>query len=98
MEQKIKYLALATSLQAARGRKSVDNGKAYSLRRVSQDAGVDYGHIHRVFHGHSLPSREVLVKICDAMGCSAQERVEIFHSVGYLTPEEMPDDEDRPAA
>ena len=67
--------------------RSVD-GKKYSLYRLSRESGVDYGHVHRIVHGKSLPSKEVLVKICKGLECTEGEMVDIFHAAGYLAPGE----------
>lgn len=64
------------------------NGKKYSLYRLSKDSGVDYGHVHRVVHGKSVPSRDILVKLCNALKCDKEERTAIFHAAGYLSPDE----------
>ncbi len=63
-------------------------GKKYSLYRLSRDSGVDYGHVHRIVHGKSAPSKDILVKLCNALGCDREERTAIFHAAGYLSPDE----------
>lgn len=64
------------------------NGKKYSLYRLSRDSGVDYGHVHRVVHGKSVPSKDILVKLCNALKCDKEEQSAIFHAAGYLSPDE----------
>jgi hypothetical protein len=97
MAQSVKHPELAAKLQSMREVKMSPSGKKYSLRAISQAARVDYGHVHRVFHGQSLPSRDVLIKICDAIECSSEERKEIFHAIGSLSPEELEEESNRAA-
>lgn len=66
----------------------ITNGKKYSLYRLSRDSGVDYGHVHRVVNGKSVPSKDILSKLCNALKCNREERTAIFHAAGYLSPDE----------
>lgn len=92
MAQKIKYPQLSDKLFAALERKKREVNK-YSIYRLAKDVNRDYGHINRVMHGQSAPSRDVLVTICSALGCSRQEEREIFHELDYLAPGEKDDGE-----
>jgi transcriptional regulator with XRE-family HTH domain len=98
LNQPARNSALAARLEEVRATRATGNGKPLSLRRVSLSAGVDYGHVHRVFHGQSLPSPEILVKICQALDCSREERKDIFHAAGYVSPDELEEEERARAA
>jgi transcriptional regulator with XRE-family HTH domain len=63
--------------------------KPYTSYRLGKDAGIDTAYAYKVLHGQSLPSSEMLTKICNALECSPQERADIFHAAGYLSPEEL---------
>jgi transcriptional regulator with XRE-family HTH domain len=97
MAQEIKYPRLSDKLYAALERKKRE-AKKYSIYRLAKDVNRDYGHINRVMHGQSAPSREVLASICSALGCSKQEQREIFHELDYLAPGEKEDEEIRQPA
>jgi transcriptional regulator with XRE-family HTH domain len=79
---------LGETLTAVRHRRMVGN-KPYSVYRLAKESGVDYGYVHRILHGKYIPSRDVLAKLCHALGCSRQERDDIFHAAGYRSPDEM---------
>jgi hypothetical protein len=67
-------------------RSKIEGSGKYSLYRLSRDINVDYGYIHRVFHGKSLPSRKILLMICKALGCSLEKMDEIFEFALYSSP------------
>ncbi|SRR6266699_5072587 len=76
---------LGSQIEAARERKSKKNG-GYTLYRLAKDAKMDYSQLHRVVHNKSMPSRDKLVKICAALGCSLEEAREIFEATEYRAP------------
>lgn len=89
MAQPIKYPTLSESLMSARGKKS--------MRRISQEASIDYGHVNRVFHGQSHPSREILLRICRVLNVTPEKIAEIFDAADYRAP--APDElDEEPAA
>jgi transcriptional regulator with XRE-family HTH domain len=60
-----------------------------SLYRIAKDAKVHYTYLYRIMRGITNPSREKLTDVCRAIGCSTEEKIEIFRAAGYyLTPEE----------
>ncbi len=67
--------------------------KPYTSYRLGKDAGIDAAYAYKVLHGQSLPSQKILTKMCNALECSPQERTDIFHAAGLLTPEEMEEQE-----
>lgn len=87
MPRPITHPGLSAKLEETRG------GKRQSIRHVSQEIGVDYGHVNRVFHGQALPSRKILLDMCRALGCTQQEAIEIFKQTDYRPPalEELDD-------
>lgn len=84
---------LSTRLLHAIDQRKTGSGKKYTVYRLSKDTGLDYGYVHRVVNGKHNPSRETLAKICQALNCSPEEKTEIYHAAGYLTPEELEEEE-----
>lgn len=81
---------LGTLILDACGRKAQKyEMRRYSVRALERDTGINQSHLTRTMHGQVNPSRETLTKICAALECSSQERADIFHAAGYLSPEEL---------
>lgn len=80
---------LGRLLNEACNRKSAKIGREYTSYKLAQDSGTTQSYAYRGLHGKVIPGREILMKWCDALGCSVQERADIFHAAGYLSPEEM---------
>jgi DNA-binding Xre family transcriptional regulator len=86
---------LGTSILEACQRKAERDGmKRYSVRALERATGINQSHLSRIIHGQVNSSREILTKICTALECTPQERADIFHAAGYLSPEEMEEDEE----
>lgn len=92
-------------LRAACDRKAQQEGKysrkgvlkPYTSYRLGTDANIDKAYAYKVLHGRSTPSPEILERMCKALDCSSQERIEIFHAAGYLAPEELEEESIRAA-
>jgi transcriptional regulator with XRE-family HTH domain len=81
-------------LEAARRKAQRDKIKHYSLHNLADAAGTVQPYLTRITHGKSMPSRNMLIKICKALGCSPQEAQEIMHAAGYhLSPDELDEEE-----
>lgn len=80
---------LARLLNEARGRKSAKIGREYTSYKLAKDSATTQSYAYRGLHGTIVPGREILMKWCDALECSSEERSDIFHSAGYLSPEEL---------
>ncbi len=52
--------------------------------------GTDKGHISRIERGHQIPERATLRRICEALGLSWDERVELMTAAGYAPDLLMP--------
>lgn len=87
MQQSNRSSRLGSEINAARERKSERVG-GYTLYRLAKDASIDYSQLHRIVHGKSLPSREKLINICKALGCTIEETKEIFDATQYREPTE----------
>ena len=88
---------LARLLTEAAERKGQKIGKSYTSYKLAQDAGTTQSYAYRALHGKVIPGREMLMKWCEALECTVEERANIFHAAGYLSPEEMEavEDEER---
>ena len=85
-------------LEAAE-KKSERIGKEYTSYKLAQDSKTTQSYAYRALHGKIIPSREILLKWCEALQCTSQERAKIFHAAGYLSPEELEKElEEEPAA
>jgi transcriptional regulator with XRE-family HTH domain len=62
--------------------------KGYSIRRLARESGISHSHLSRVLNGITEPSREMIIAVCVPLDCSLEERTEIIHCMGYMTPEE----------
>jgi transcriptional regulator with XRE-family HTH domain len=80
---------LGIALKKAVARKSEEIGRDYTSYKLAQDSGTTQSYAYRAINGKIIPGREILTKWCAALGCSAEERAEIFHAAGYLSPEEV---------
>lgn len=80
---------LGRLLNEARERKSKQIGKEYTSYKLAKDSGTTQSYAYRALHSQIVPSRDMLMKWCETMGCTVEERAEIFHAGGYLSPEEM---------
>jgi DNA-binding Xre family transcriptional regulator len=92
MSQSNKLSAVGSQIDAAIKRRGI------SLYRLAKNAKMDYGQLHRMTRG--TPSRDNLLKICRALGCSQQEALEIFNETDYRMPttEELEREEEESAA
>ena len=69
--------------------------KGLSLRELTKRAEIkNHSQVSRALRGQASMKREMLTKICAALECSQQERADIFHAAGYLSPEEMDEEEE----
>jgi transcriptional regulator with XRE-family HTH domain len=76
-------------LNEARARKTKAIGREYTSYKLSKDSGTTQSYAYRGLNGTVIPGREILMKWCDALECSVEDRSAIFHAAGYLSPEEM---------
>jgi hypothetical protein len=72
----------------ARGYRSVNN--------FVEVHGFVRNALARAMVGISRPSPENLDRWCEALECTPQERKDLYHSAGHMTPEEL--DEEQSAA
>jgi transcriptional regulator with XRE-family HTH domain len=77
---------LLTAACEKRGKKI---GKDYTSYKLAQESQTTQSYAYRALHGKIIPGRDMLLKWCDALECSTDERAKIFHAAGYLSPEEM---------
>lgn len=80
---------LGRLLTEASQRKGEKIGKDYTSYKLAQDSKTTQSYAYRALHGKIIPSREMLMKWCEALECTVEERAKIFHSAGYLSPEEL---------
>jgi hypothetical protein len=86
--------ALSSLLLAACERKSLRENrrtakgdlKPYTSYRLSKSVKIDTAHAYRVLRGDTVPSRDLLIRICVELGCSQPEIAEIFSQTDYRTP------------
>lgn len=80
---------LSRLLNEVRGRKTEKLGREYTSYKLAKDSGTTQSYAYRGLNGTIVPGREILMKWCEALECTTKERADIFHSAGYLSPEEM---------
>jgi transcriptional regulator with XRE-family HTH domain len=80
---------LGRLLTQACERKAARIGKDYTSYKLAQESNTTQSYAYRALHGKIIPSRDMLLKWCDALECTVDERAKIFHAAGYLSPEEM---------
>ena len=51
--------------------------KEFSLRRLGDEADVDFSQIHRIEKGESNPTYTMLLKLAGALGVTIQELVDV---------------------
>jgi DNA-binding Xre family transcriptional regulator len=68
----------------------------YSQYRLAKDAQLDYSQLYRILRGKSNPSRQSLLRICRALGCSLQEATEIFDLSPLHAPSQDELEDERP--
>lgn len=66
--------------------RKVESGVTYNFSELARQVGIGQGRIHTIVHGKTLPSRNLLIKICKVLGCSLQEANEIFNLTDYRPP------------
>lgn len=84
---KIDRSGLGQRVNKLREQKSIRVG-GYTLYRLAKDARVNYAQLHRIIRGKSAPSRDSLIRICRALGCSREEIADIFACTEYREPDE----------
>jgi hypothetical protein len=78
------------SVQRARIRYAEDlRLKKYTMTQMAHGAHISPAHLSRCIRGIEGPSCDFIEKICTFLCSAPQERRELFHSAGYLTPEEF---------
>lgn len=60
--------------------------KPYTSYRLAKEANINPAHAYRVLRGETLPSREMLMRICKVLGCGHREITEIFNTTDYRMP------------
>lgn len=60
--------------------------KNCTLRGLAKLAGTTEPHLSRIVRGKSQPSREMLIKICKALGCTLEETARIFAESDWRKP------------
>ena len=73
-------------------KKLQDNGYT-NVHKFATAKGFTRSPIVKALHGNSKPTPDSLNKWCEALNCTAQERKEIFHAAGHLSPDEMDEEE-----
>jgi transcriptional regulator with XRE-family HTH domain len=54
-----------------------------SQSTLAERAGFDHSHVSRLESGARLPTREAVIEIAKALGCTDQERDTLLHAAGY---------------
>lgn len=88
-KEKLSTLLLAACERIAkRENKKTAKGKLkpYTSYRLAKEASINPAHAYRVLHGETLPSREMLMRICKVLGCDHREIAEIFNATDYRLP------------
>jgi DNA-binding XRE family transcriptional regulator/predicted GIY-YIG superfamily endonuclease len=76
---------LGILLMEAHNRK-INDADGFSLSKLARQVNAGQGHISRIVHGKTLPSRSLLIKICKALDCGMSEVEEIFNRTDYRQP------------
>lgn len=77
-------------LAACDEKKAHENMKRkYSLRALARDADIDQSHLTRCTNGDANISRDLLAKICNALGCSNETRTVLYYEAGFVVPAEV---------
>jgi transcriptional regulator with XRE-family HTH domain len=63
------------------------NDRGLPQNRVAQSAGIDGSTLSRLEKGERGVSREVLDRICEALGLDRQDRLDVLVAADFLTPE-----------
>lgn len=73
-------------LAACQGKAKRDGVKSFSMRKLSRASGVAQPHLTRCANGDGNLSREVIERICVALGCTPDEELDLYHAARYLAP------------
>lgn len=61
-----------------------------SYRSLAERSGIkNHSQISRILSGKTTPTQSMLIKLCEGLECSKDERIAIFHAAGYLAPDEL---------
>jgi len=71
----------------------VEKEISFNYSELARQAEAGQAHIKRIIHGKTLPSRDLLIRICKILGCSYQETVEIFNQTDHRVPSDEELDE-----
>ena len=63
------------------------NERSLAQNRVAQSAGIDGSTLSRLEKGERGVSRDVLDRICEALGLDRRDRLDVFVAADFLTPE-----------
>jgi len=63
------------------------NERGFAQNRVAQSADIDGSTLSRLEKGERGVSREVLDRICGALGLDRQDRLDVLVAADFLTPE-----------
>lgn len=63
----------------------VKNG--LGLVELATRAKINYSQLYRLMHGESRPSRDSLLRVCRALGCSLGEAAHIFDATEFRAPD-----------
>jgi transcriptional regulator with XRE-family HTH domain len=61
----------------------------YSARSFCEQFGLDRSMLIRAMNGRTQPDQETIERLSQILQCSLDNRRALYHSVGYLTPEEL---------
>ncbi len=83
-------LLAASERKASRENKRTAKGKLkpYTAYRLAKSVRIDHAHAYRILHGETIPSRDILIRVCKELGCSEREIVEIFSQTDYRAPDQ----------
>jgi transcriptional regulator with XRE-family HTH domain len=63
------------------------NERSIAQNRVAQSAGIDGSTLSRLEKGERGVSRDVLNRVCEALGLDRRDRLDVLVAADFLTPE-----------
>lgn len=67
--------------------------KGWSFRKLAEASKTPQTSIARTVTGKRQPQPDKVEKWCEALECDQETRVNLYHALGYATPEEAMGDE-----
>lgn len=84
-------MAIQSKLKPLLTQKIQDRGYS-GIRAFAKAHGLNHSTIVKAMNGNSVPRRNIVERWCEALECTKQERIEIFHAAGYVAPDELEDE------